>query len=216
MTKQIYAFATIDEAILILGKFGKDFKFPQHAFSKSEIVTKSVASNIFRAFQNLDTSPSVIYRNWANENFDSILKDFKIVNSQKEYYNFLQKYSDSLILRWAEVTSNPNSYLVYGPALKMINLLIKWIQESEKFKQPDKLKYQQIPFDSFSLQPIRLIINELTGVNYKISIPPNASMGFINTPQLYSLLMDSVYKLCSLSQIDPIVYDYWAWEDKHL
>ena len=139
-----------------------------------------------------------------------------MVNSKADYYKFTHKYCDSLICRWAEVTGKPNKYIIYGPAMKMINLLIKWIQEARKYCQHDKLMFQQVPFDSFSLIPVRLIINELTGVKYRISIPNNASMGFINTPQLYSLLMDSIYELCRLSSIQPIVYDYWAWEDKHV
>jgi len=138
-----------------------------------------------------------------------------VVNSQDDYYKFIQKYGDSLLQRWAEETLKPDNYLLYGPALKMINLLIKWIQVSDELRQIDKIKFRQIPFDSFSLKPIRLIINELINTNYKISIPTNVTMGFINTPQLYSILMDSIYKLSKLSKISPIVYDYWCWEDKH-
>ena len=99
--------------------------------------------------------------------------------------------------------------------MKMINLLIKDIQESKTYRQIGKIKYQQVPFDSFSLRPLRLIVNDLTVVKYKISIPPTVSMGFINTQQLYIILMDAVYKLCKLSKISPIVYDYWCWNDKH-
>ena len=216
MIKQIYEFRTLEDAISTLEKFGNDFKFPSNKLSKKEIVLKSVAPNIFRAFQNLNISPSVIYRQWAMENFDSLLIDFQMVNSNSDYYKFIQKYGDSLIQRWAEVTLKPDTFLMYGPALKMINLLIKWIQESDQYRQRDKYKFQQIPFDSFSLIPIRLIINDLTSVKYKISIPINASMGFVNTPQLYSILMDSIYKLSKLSKVDPVVYDYWAWEDKHV
>ena len=215
MIKQICEFQTLEEAISTLESFGNDFKFPSNKLSKKEIVIKSVAPNIFRAFQKLDTSHSVIYRQWALENFDYLLKDFQMVNSNSDYYKFIQKYGDSLIQRWAEITLKPETFLMYGPALKMINLLIKWIQESDNYKQLDKYKFQQIPFDSFSLIPIRHIINELTNVKYKISIPINASMGFINTPQLYSILMDSIYKLCELANVHPVVYDYWAWEDKH-
>jgi len=43
----------------------------------------------------------------------------------------------------------------------------------------------------------------------------NASMGFINTPQLYRVVMDCIYKLAEMSNINPIVYDYWCWEEKH-
>lgn len=65
----------------------------------------------------------------------------------------------------------------------MINLLIKTTQQSLDYRLSDKIKYQQVPFDSFSLKPLRFIINELTGLKYKINIPVNVSMGFINTPQ---------------------------------
>lgn len=148
-----------------------------------------------------------------NKIFHYIFADFKNVKSTDDYYKFAYKYSDSLINKWAETTLKPDNYLISGPALKMINLFIKTSQQSINFKQDDKVEYQQIPFDSFSLLPLRLIINDLTGLNYRITIPINASMGFINTPQLYKIIMDSVYKLCKETQISPIIYDYWCWED---
>ena len=141
--------------------------------------------------------------------------DLKVVDSKDGYYNFIQGYGDSLIRWWANQTQNPDHYLQYGPALKMVNLLIKWNQESEYFKQHDKLKFQHVPFDSFSLQPLKNIINQLTDTKFKIVIQSNASMGIINTPQLYKVIMDCIYKLTELSNIHPIAYDYWCWEEKH-
>jgi len=215
MLNNIAEFKSVEEAVSVLNSFGKVFKFPRKSLSKEEIVKNSVASNIFRAFQHLDKAPSIIYRQWALENFELILSDLKAVNSHSDYYKFIQHYADSLLQRWADETLKPGNYLMYGPAMKMVNLLIKLIQVSEGFKQEDKVRYQQVPFDSFSLRPIRLIINELINVNYKIVIPINASMGFVNTPQLYNILMDAIYKLTKLAKIVPIKYDYWCWEDKH-
>jgi len=139
MPKQIIEFKTVEEATSILNKFGNEFAFPGNNLSKSEIVKNSVASNIFRAFRHLETPPSIIYRQWAADNFESIVKDLKTVNSHHDYYKFIQKYGDSLLQRWVEETLNSDNYLMYGPALKMVNLLIKWIQVSEEYKQPEKI-----------------------------------------------------------------------------
>jgi len=216
MIKDIIVFSSVDEAVSILNRYASGFDFPVNKKSKKQIIFDSVSSNIFRAFRIFEYSPSVIYRGWATENFDLVIEDFRKVQTNEDYYNLVFKYGDSLIERWADKTRQTDSYLIYGQSLKMINLLIKTIQQSSDYKLMDKNKYQQVPFDSFSLKPLRLINNELTGLNYKIAIPSNVSMGFINTPQLYRIIMDSVYKLCNEAKIDPIIYDYWCWEDKHL
>jgi len=215
MPQKIIVFSTIDEAIFILRPYSLKFSFPRKKLSKGQIIKDSVSSNIFRAFTNLNVRPSEIYRDWANEYFDSILIDFGNVNSKKDYYDFLFKYADSLIQRWAWKTMKPDKFLMYGPALKMVNLLIKTSQQSIDHKIEEKILFQQVPLDSFSLIPLKSIINQLTGLNYKINIPNNATMGFINTPQIYRIIMDSVYNLCEKIKIPPIIYDYWCWEDKH-
>ena len=215
MLQTIIEFSTVDDAIITLRQFALKFSFPLKKLSRERIIKESVASNIFRTFTNLNQRPSEIYRDWATDNFDSILTDFGKVNSSKEYYDFAFKYADSLIKRWAWKTMKSDHYLIYGPALKMINLFIKTSQQSIDYKNDQKVAFQQVPFDSFSLQPLKSIINDLTGLNYRIAIPTNASMGFINTPQIYQIMMDSVYNLCEKTKIPPIVYDYWCWEDKH-
>ncbi len=215
MIKDIIVFSSVEDAINTLERYASGFKFPINRISKDQIIFDSVSSNIFRAFQIIEYSPSTIYRGWATENFNRFIEDFRKVQTNEDYYNFVFKYGDSLIERWADKTRQTDGYLMYGQSLKMINLLIKTIQQSPDYRVSDKIKYQQVPFDSFSLKPLRFVINKLTGLNYKITIPINVSMGFINTPQLYRIIMDSVYKLCNEAKIDPIIYDYWCWEDKH-
>ena len=215
MPQKIIVFTSVDDAVNTLKGFASNFTFPHRKYSREGIIYESVGSNIFRAFPKLNDRPSQIYRVWASESFDSILSDFENVNSKEDYYSFAFKYADSLIKRWASTTLKPDNYLMYGPALKMINLFIKTTQQSFDFQKEEKTKYQQVPFDSFSLIPLRLIINDLTGLDFKISIPNNATMGFINTKQIYRIIMDAVYGLCQKANIPPIVYDFWCWEDKH-
>jgi hypothetical protein len=215
MIKDIIIFSSVDDAVITLNKFASEFEFPVNKKLKEKVIFDSVSSNIFRAFHIVEHSPSTIFRGWATENFELVIKDLNEVKSNEDYYDLVFKYGDSLIKRWADKTLQKESYLIYGQSLKMINLVIKTSQQSILYSLEDKIKYQQVPFDSFSLKPLRLIINKLTGLNYKINIPINVTMGFINTPQLYRIIMDSVYKLCNEAQIDPIIYDYWCWEDKH-
>jgi hypothetical protein len=215
MPQKIIEFRSLDEATITLENFASAFIFPVKNLNRDRIIKESVASNIFRAFRNLKHKPSNIYRDWANENFEAILIDFEKVYSHEDYYSFAFKYADSLINRWSSITLKSEHFLIYGPALKMINLFIKTTQQSSQYKKDEKTRYQQVPFDSFSLQPLRFIINDLTGLNYKVTIPINASMGFINTQQIYKIMTESVLNLCRKINIPPIVYDYWCWEDKH-
>ena len=215
MPKPHDPFKNLEEAIDILRKYGNEFNFPKRNYDKQLIIKKSVSGNIFRAFKNLDTKPSNIYRDWASDNFEALLHDFKRTQSYDDHYKLLLKYSESLLQRWSVQVLQEDKFLIYGQAMKMINLLIKQIQESNEFKQIDKIKFQQIPLDSYALVPIRLIINDLTDKNFKINIPPNVSMGFVNTPQLYMILSNAILKLSNLSKITPIVYDYWSWDEKH-
>jgi hypothetical protein len=215
MPKEIIEFYTIEDAASLLKSFSDTFSYPVKKISKERIITTSVSSNIFRAFSNHKIRPSVIYREWAKDNFTSILIDFQKIDSRENYYDFVFKYADSLIKRWAEKTANPDNYLIYGPATKMINVLIKKIQQSDEFCQREKFGFIQVPFDRFFLQPLRPIINELSGLSFRINIPREPTMKFINTPQLYRIIMDSVYRLCDFVDIDPLVYDYWCWNEKH-
>ena len=49
-------------------------------------------------------------------------------------------------------------------------------------------KRLHIPFDQYTLRPLRNIINDLTDIDYKINIPQNATMKFVNTKELYVVL----------------------------
>ena len=75
MPQQIYEFKNLDEAVSILGEFGKAFEIPLKDWTKERIIKDSVQSNIFRAFRNLrhpTPTPSSIWREWERQHFDAI------------------------------------------------------------------------------------------------------------------------------------------------
>ena len=69
---EIHIFTNVEEAFSLLKEYKKIIT--KEAMPKEQIVRKSVSSNIFRAFHNLSKNPSLIYREWALENIDEIIK----------------------------------------------------------------------------------------------------------------------------------------------
>ena len=221
MPREIYIFETIKEAKRILSTFNSQFTYPKNSVGEnSKIIKTSVSGNVFRAFagtyQSFGIRPFEIYRSWAKENFGSITNTISKINKISEYDNFIYGLNDSLLNHWREKTNNSNHKLGYGPSIKMINLLIKTIMEEENYYKPKLIPFLHVPFDQYSLTPLINIINDLTGINYRINILKSVTMQFVNTKELYEILLKAIRKLLSDSQdIHPIIYDYWSWNDKH-
>lgn len=209
---EIHIFQNVEEAITTLNKYSREIK--KKNLSKEDIIKKSVSFNIFRAFHNTEKKPSNIYRQWASNNFEFIVEKLNSIKTKKEYDCFLTGLSNSFIGYWASQVSAKNR-IIFGPAIKMTNLLIKMLNESFFITNRDILPLMNVPFDLYSLKPLVNIINQLSDVNYKIDIPKNPTMKFIITPDLYWIIQNAVFKLCNEAKIYPIYYDYWCWDEKH-
>jgi len=219
MPKVPIPFKDINQAKKILADYGEDFIHPTKTRSTDEIIKHSVGSNLFRAFRGID-GPSKIYRNWAKENFEFILSNLKSRETLEKYDEFIFELNESLSRRWYEKNENNKSKkLSFGPSIKMVNLLIKTIFENGQLRKDNEniIDFLHIPFDSYSMKPLILIINDIIAPDYKfgIKIPKTVTMNFINTKELYNIILDSVRNICSQSEIPPIIYDYWCWDDKH-
>jgi hypothetical protein len=212
MPKKIHTFKTVEKAKAVLSNFNKHFKYPQHTDQENSfIVKKSVGGSLFRAFKGI-SEPSKIYRNWANKKFDTIISTFSTIKKISEYDDYIDKLNNSLLNQWCKQTGTK---LGYGPSIKMVNLLIKMIIEEKKYHRQKLIPFLHIPFDQYTLRPLRNIINDLTDINYKINIPQTATMKFVNTKELYVILLKTIRNLSRSSGIDPIIYEYWSWNDKH-
>lgn len=210
MPSKIYIFKSVNDAVDKLGKYYQGFDFSSILIEETSegIVKNAVTSNIFRALSNSKTQPSEIFREWALDHFNTINKSLGKIKSQKEYDNLIFFLANSLINEWegkAQVTSDK---IGFGPAIKIINLLVKRIQESNSFTRPNIWKYMHVPFDKYSLLPLKNIINDLTGLKYKLPIQKNVSMGYVTNMELYIDLTKVIGNLSKRAKIQPITYDY--------
>ena len=210
---KIHIFTTVEEAVSLLQKYNKSIT--KGDMSKEEIVIKSVSSNIFRAFHNLSRNPSLIYREWASRNIDEIIQKLNNITTKEEYDKRLFVWIYSFIDYWSSQVKNPDDRIIFGPASKMVNLLIKMLNESRHLTNEKIIPFFHVPFDEYTLKPLINIINHLTNVEYRIDIPKNPTMKYISTPELYWITQNAVFNLCGKARINPILYDYWCWNEKH-
>lgn len=211
--RAIIIFESVDEAISLLEEY--DRTITKEEMSKEQIVRESVTKNVFRAFHNLNKKPSEIYREWALKNLDKIIEKLNRISTKEEYNEQLFKWIYSFIDYWDSQITKPDNRIIFGPASKMINLLIKTLNESTYLNNEKVIPFYNVPFDEYSLKPLIKIINQLTNVNYKIDIPKIPTMSYISTPELYQIIQNAVFKLCDKAEITPILYDYWCWNEKH-
>jgi len=214
MPKEIIVFDDLNSAVKELKKFNKQFKPVINSKDRNQIIKTLVGSNIFRSFRNMINKPSVLYRTWADKNFDNIIKNISKINTQKEYDKYLYSITDDFIFYWKNNVVE-NNRIIYGPAIKMVNLLLKTIIESKEYRIENSMPFLHVPYDRYSLKPLKNIINQLTDVDYNISIPSSVTMKYVTTPQLYSVITNAVFRLSEVANMYPIVYDYWSWNDKH-
>jgi hypothetical protein len=140
-----------------------------------DVISYPVGGNIFRAFSLKKGSGSELYRAWARRNFENIFIDVKTARSQEYYDNLVSYYSESLIKYWSSQVSNSDERLGFGPASKIFNLLIKAIQKSNEYSRKSIYPFMHVPFDKYSLMPLRNIINDISSVQYRVYIPSNAT-----------------------------------------
>lgn len=211
-------FETLEDAIAQITAHAEHFDFPmQQGLNTPELViAHSVRSNVFRALgvPNHQSRPSVVYQEWAQINFDHLNQDIAGCANEGEYTLAMSNYSLSLADYWY---NNTGHKIGFGPASKIVNLLVKAKQESPVFQTPNVVLFQHIPWDSYTLKPLRFIINDLTGLPFLIKIPREPSMSFVATPQMYDWLQTALSTLYAQLpvHVPKIHYDYFAWNENH-
>lgn len=72
-----------------------------------------------------------------------------------------------------------------------------------------------VPFDVYTLRPLKKIINELTMVNYGVRMPPYPTMSYVVNKEHYILLQKAIQQLSFLSGTVPIAFEYLCWNLEH-
>jgi hypothetical protein len=150
MSRTIYVFQNVDDAFLRLSVHSQNFVYPSRVDleTKEDIINKSIMQNIFRALRLQNARPSIVYQNWATENFDMLHNSVSNCHNQNSYNHAIEQLTNSLLQYWVDTTDQK---LVYGPASKIVNLLVKTIQESNQYRINHIIPFQHVPWDSYTL-----------------------------------------------------------------
>jgi len=73
--------------------------------------------------------------------------------------------------------------------------------------------YLHIPWDKYTLLPLKNIFNDLR-TDYKM-LKSNARMSFVRNREIYGILHELITKICSTANVYRIHYEFFAWDLNH-
>ena len=214
MTKKVpLIIESLSVARLLLQARPPYTEFKGKLFDAERIVDKSVEGNIFRTFGGLPEKPSYCYRHWGRSIYSRLRAALESAQSQQDYNSVVQDFAGQLAVAWRDTM---NSKLPYGPATKMINLLIKTMFLTDQIELRSLPQWYNVPFDSFTLVPLISIIDELLS-GYSFGIPMNRymTMNYVICEEQYHHLQQAVRVLCVGTTRTPLDYELWAWDSQH-
>lgn len=179
------------------------------------LIRRSVMGNTFRAFHKLKRQPSVIFREWATAKATSRkLTELSKARSQQEFDRLHRHLAADLARYWLAEGKRP---LGFGPSMKLTALLLKsfarWSKLSPK-RRSRMVGLLPVPLDSYSLLAIReCAASGRFGPPF--GIPSNATMGLIDSEELYTQIQDLVRAVAKDAGVSPICIDLVAWNGAH-
>lgn len=175
-----------------------------------KLIEVTIGANIFRVFSG---TPSQVFRHWAKDNYELLVEGLRRVKNQQAYDEIVNSYTVSLASYWQ---LERNEKIGYGPCSKMVNLFIKAIYRQGIVNNQRIEKFFHVPLDSFSILPLRNIIDELNENElFGIPITTTATMNFVVNRQLYDEFQRVIKLLCRRAGITPYQYEIWAWDKHH-
>ena len=115
-----------------LNSFSKSLIKTRSALGKNDItsITKAygIAGNTFRAYTGWRVSPSDVYRVWAKNNTDKLIKSppTKITSNKEGFKKWHKSLYDSLNRYWKK---KQGAHLSVAHCYKLIDLYIKWLSQ---------------------------------------------------------------------------------------
>jgi|GEM_PF-2152495 len=204
---------TIDNARRRLEQRAHWSKWLREPVERETIIQRSVEKNIFRTFAHMDEPPSDCYRAWATRIYPRLLRRLEKVRSQRTYDRVIQAYALQLALHWQQVQGEK---MEYGPATKIINLLVKMMFLYQDLHLPSLPTWYNVPFDSYTLQPLKEIINDLLS-EAPFGMPMNGqmTMNYVVCAEQYDQIQGAIRELCGGTRKTPLDFELWAWNSRH-
>jgi hypothetical protein len=177
--------------------------------SPSELLAFTVDNTIYRAFHH--ETPSVRYASWRwHKDPELLLKKLNAVTGQEMFDGFALELGKSLVADWGATNDHGEpSRMNIGVAMKIANLALKHLTFSEYCQNPGLIEWLHVPWDSFTLRPLREIWAE------DPAIPNSPSQGFVKTLAMYQQLHSLISGIANEAKVPRIVYEVWAWDTAH-
>ena len=185
----------------------KEF-FSNDSLNIDDIVITGVAGNTFRAFRNLPVKPSVTFRNWAKHYIKQTFSSVSNLATKSTYSKYVHEATLSLCSEWSRLTGTE---MGYGRGAKLFNLVLKrfaCLQTLTHRQKKQLISLQHVPLDSYTIIGLRSVAPEL-------SIPRNATMKYIETPNQYMAFQKRIATITKKASVPAIYYDILAWNMGH-
>lgn len=175
--------------------------------SIQEVVRTGVGGNTFRAFRHVPT-PSMAFRAWTTARLQPTLHDILSCDGADSYALQVHAATQALETFWR---GHADKEMGYGRGAKLLNLVLKKLACLESLPDEQRtrlISLMHVPWDSYTIQGLRLVAPAL-------SIPRNATMKFITTPEQYRGFLAVIAGIAAEAKVPAIYYDVLAWDKAH-
>lgn len=174
-----------------------------------EILDFAFGRSIYRVFK--DETPTKRYKKWRwYSNPNELCKQLDALQSQNDFDRFLILLGESLVSDWGNLKNHGgSSYMNIGISLKINNLIIKHLVFSKHTSNSNLKEWLHVPWDSFTLNPLREIYQGYP------AIPRNPSQGFVKSLDIYQKLHEFISAMVKETGVDKINYEFMIWDLSH-
>jgi hypothetical protein len=177
--------------------------------SVKKLMLFTMDSSIYRAFHHETPSERFKKCSWHSE-LDHLLKNLQKISDQEAFDLLAYHMGETLVADWGKQNDlGAPSRMNIGVAMKITNLALKHLSFSGLCENPELVKYLHVPWDSFTLKPIRNIWKG------NPSIPIGAGQGFVKDIAMYKGLHKLISDITQEAEVPRINYELWAWDASH-
>jgi hypothetical protein len=191
----------VDDAVKALRKFAKAFSVPRKRGSEVDAAREAAAALGLRG----PASEGML--EWALDAAPRLAGGLRYVINQEQYDKLCKRISRELLRDWRE---RRGGKLGFGLAARAVDLVMMALGESESCRRESAAPFLRAPLDARTLARLRLIVDELSDVDFAVEIPAKPGAGFVTTEELYYILQSAVAELARRAETTPIVYAYWC------
>lgn len=177
--------------------------------SPTELLAFTVDSTIYRAFRY--ETPKRRYARWRwHRKADQLVETLNALSDQASFDRLALQLGESLVADWGSTNDRGEpSRMNIGVAMKIVNLALKHLAFSEHGTNPHIVKWLHVPWDSFTLRPLR------SAWRGQPAIPASPSQGFVTTRAMYEQLHATISEIAAEAGTLRIHYEIWAWDSAH-